>query len=134
MSIICAWYKNKISKHDVYITWLHEKKLWILKGACNKNNKLLKKEYDIANKGLELNASEKNCHICKKKLEANMLIIKNIKLEIIVIVQVKYKGAAHSICNLRYKIPKGIPIVFHNWSNYYYHFIIRTSRRVKRTI
>ena len=43
-----------------------------------------------------------------------MLIIKNIKLEIIVIVQVKYKGDAHSICNLRYKIPKGIPIVFHN--------------------
>ena len=68
MSIICAWYKNKISKHDVYITWLHEKKLWILKGACNKDNKLLKKEYDIANKGLELNASEKNCHICKKKI------------------------------------------------------------------
>ena len=37
----------------------------------------------------------------------------------------KYRGAAHSICNLRYKIPKEIPVVFHNGSTYDYHFIIR---------
>ena len=36
----------------------------------------------------------------------------------------KYRGAAHSICNLRYKTPKEIPIVFHNGSTYDYHFII----------
>ena len=36
----------------------------------------------------------------------------------------KYRGAAHSICNLRYKIPKEIPVVFHNGSTYDYHFII----------
>ena len=28
----------------------------------------------------------------------------------------KYRGAAHNICNLRYKIPKEIPAVFHNGS------------------
>ena len=37
----------------------------------------------------------------------------------------KYRGAAHSICNLCYKIPKEIPVVFHNGSTYDYHFIIR---------
>ena len=37
----------------------------------------------------------------------------------------KYKGAAHNICNLRYKIPKEIPVIFHNGSTYYYHFIIK---------
>ena len=37
----------------------------------------------------------------------------------------KYRGAAHNICNLRYKIPKEIPIVFHNGSTYDYHFIIK---------
>ena len=37
----------------------------------------------------------------------------------------KYRGAAHYICNLRYKIPKEIPIVFHNGSTYDYHFIIK---------
>ena len=36
-----------------------------------------------------------------------------------------YKGAAHDICNLRYKIPKEIPVVFHNGSTYDYHFIIK---------
>ena len=37
----------------------------------------------------------------------------------------KYRGASHSICNLRYKIPKEIPVVFHNGSTYDYHFIIK---------
>ena len=36
----------------------------------------------------------------------------------------KYRGAAHSICNLCYKIPREIPTVFHNGSTYDYHFII----------
>ena len=37
----------------------------------------------------------------------------------------KYRGAAYNICNLRYKVPKEIPIVFHNGSAYDYHFIIK---------
>ena len=37
----------------------------------------------------------------------------------------KYRGAAHDICSLRYKMPKEIPVVFHNGSTYYYHFIIK---------
>ena len=37
----------------------------------------------------------------------------------------KYRGAAHNICNLRYKVPKEIPIVFHNSSIYDYHFIVK---------
>ena len=37
----------------------------------------------------------------------------------------KYRGAAHNICNLRYRIPKEIPIVFHNVSTYDYQFIIK---------
>ena len=37
----------------------------------------------------------------------------------------KFRGAAHNICNLRYKVPKKIPIVFCNGSTYDYHFIIK---------
>ena len=33
--------------------------------------------------------------------------------------------SAHDICILRYKIPKEIPVVFHNGSIYDYHFIIK---------
>ena len=35
------------------------------------------------------------------------------------------RGAAHSICNLKYSVLKKISIVFHNGSNYNYHFIIK---------
>ena len=38
----------------------------------------------------------------------------------------EYRGAAHSICDLKCSAPKNIPIVFHNGSNYDYHFIIKT--------
>ena len=35
----------------------------------------------------------------------------------------KYRGGAHSICNLKYIVPK--KIIVHNGSNYDYHFIIK---------
>ena len=37
----------------------------------------------------------------------------------------KYRGTAHSICNLKFNVPIEKPVVFHNGSNYNYHFIIR---------
>ena len=36
-----------------------------------------------------------------------------------------YKVPAHSLCNLRYKIPSYIPVVFHNLSGYNTHLFIR---------
>ena len=41
----------------------------------------------------------------------------------------KYRGAAHSICNLQYKISREIPVVFRNGSTYDYHFIIKQLAR-----
>ena len=35
-----------------------------------------------------------------------------------------YRGPAHSLCNLRYKIPPYIPVVFHNLSGYNLHLFI----------
>ena len=37
----------------------------------------------------------------------------------------KYRGAADSICNLKYSIPTEISMVFHSRSDYDYHFIIK---------
>ena len=37
----------------------------------------------------------------------------------------KYIGAAHNISNFKFNVPNEIPVVFHNGSNYDYHFIIK---------
>ena len=36
----------------------------------------------------------------------------------------KYRSAAHKTGNLMYNTPREIPVIFHNGSNYDYHFII----------
>ena len=43
----------------------------------------------------------------------------------------EYKVAAHSICNLKYSVPKKIHIFFHNGSNYDLSFYHKSfSRRI----
>ena len=37
----------------------------------------------------------------------------------------KYRGAAHSICNLELNVPNEITIVFYNGSRYHYNFFIK---------
>ena len=37
----------------------------------------------------------------------------------------KIRGAAHNVCNLRYKTPKKISLAFHEGSTYDYHSIIK---------
>ena len=61
----------------------------------------------------------KICYIYKEKYENKYL-----KDEKCCHYTGEYRGASHSICNLKYSVPKKISIVFHNGSNYDYHFII----------
>ena len=71
-----------------------------------------KKDYD----------NQKVCYICKKEFDNND---NDKKVRDHCHYTGKYRSAAHNICNLRYKIPKEIPVVFHNGSTYDYHFIIK---------
>ena len=75
----------------------------------------------LTNKEIKSYEKQKVCHICKKKFcyDKNMKKVSNHCHYI-----GKFRGAAHSECNLRYKVPKEIPVVFHNCSTYDYHFII----------
>ena len=61
------------------------------------------------------------CYICKKEFDKNDKKHYKVRDHC----PGKYRGAAHDICNLRYKIPKENPAVFHNGSTYDYHFIIK---------
>ena len=75
---------------------------------------------------------QKICYICKKEFNNNdttesssLKCKKQQKVKDHCHFTGKYRGAAHNICNLRYKVPKEIPVVFHNGSTYDYHFIIK---------
>ena len=58
------------------------------------------------------------------------------KSEIIVIIlgDIEYRGPAHRDCNLRYKIPSYIPVVFHNLSGYDAHLFIRELGKKSKDI
>ena len=75
--------------------------------------KLLTKEQQ------ESHENAKVCYICKEKFEIKYLKVKKYcKVRDHCHYTEKYRGAAHSICNLKYNIPKKISIVFHKGSNY----------------
>ena len=38
----------------------------------------------------------------------------------------KFTGAAHDVCNLKYKVPNIFPVLFHNLSGYDSHLFIKT--------
>ena len=66
---------------------------------------------------------QKICYICKKEFNENDK--RNYKVRDHCHYTSKYRGDAHNICNLRFKVLREIPIVFHNSSIYDYHFIIK---------
>ena len=79
---------------------------------------------DKENKSYE---KQKVCYICKKEFnndDGNDDYKKYHKVKDHCHYTGKFGETAHSICNLKYKTPKEIPIVFHNGSTYDYHFII----------
>ena len=72
------------------------------------------------------------CYICKKGFSADDDNKKYHKVRDHCHYTGKYRGAAHSVCNLRYKTPKAIPIVCHNGPTYDYHFIIKElAKKIK---
>ena len=82
-----------------------------------------KKMMPLATKEEIYHNKQKICYICKKEFDNNDK--KNYKVRDHCHYTGKYRSAAHNIGNLRYKVPKEIPIVFHNGSTYDYHFIVK---------
>ena len=72
----------------------------------------------------EHKAAEK-CHICLKGFNDS----KNKKVRDHCHYTGLYRGAAHNNCNLKYRIPDHIPIVFHNLSGYDAHLFIKELGR-----
>ena len=80
-------------------------------------------------KGIESYEKQNVCHICKKEF----CYEKNEKNKFTLYQKVrdhchytrKFSGAAHIICNLRFKVQREIPVITHNGSKYVDHFIIK---------
>ena len=73
----------------------------------------------------KIHREQKVCYICKKGFSNDDGNKKYYKARDHCHYIGKYRGAAHNICNLRYKITKEISVVFHNGSTYDYDFIIK---------
>ena len=103
----------------IYCEFLRERAMKII-NFKKKKMKLLTKEQQ------ESYENAKICFICKKKIENKYWKDKKYrKVRDHCHYAGEYRGAAHSICNLKYSVPKKIPIVFRNRSNYDYYFIIK---------
>ena len=60
-------------------------------------------------------------HICEEEIDKD----KDRKVRDHCHLTGKFRGAAHSICNLKFKIPKFYPVIFHNLSGYDSHLFIK---------
>ena len=82
----------------------------------------------LTDKENEYHKTQELCHICKTVFcndENNKEQKKHCKVRDHDHYTRKYRGAAHSECNLRYRVQKIIPVLSHNGSNYDDHFIIK---------
>ena len=83
----------------------------------------------LTNKAIKSYEKQKVCYICEKKCCDD----KDKKSEYDLYHKVrdhchyagKFRGAAHNIYKLRYKVAKKLHIVIHNGSTYDYHFAIK---------
>ena len=73
--------------------------------------------------------NQKLCHICEKEFFTDNNNKEMRKVRDHCHYTGKFRGGAHSKCNLNYKAVKEIPVLFHNGSVYDYHFIIKYLAR-----
>ena len=62
-----------------------------------------------------------HCHICEEEIDKDV----HRKVRDHCHLTGKFRGAAHSICNLKYRLPKFYPVIFHNLSGYDSHLFIK---------
>ena len=75
---------------------------------------------------LKSHQDPKVCYICRKRILRKLSkSIKYGKVRNHCHYAGKYRGTAHSTCNLKFNLPNEIPIILHNGPNYDYHFFIK---------
>ena len=97
-----------------FITWVLDKQRW--------NKKITKKYFDkrliMTNEDQEIYHNSHICWICKQELNTD-------KVRDHCHVTGKFKGAAHNKCNLKLRITRKLPMIFHNLQGYDGHTIFK---------
>ena len=125
-------FKSRENKHDVYrgkdcmkkfCESLREHATKIINFKKNKTKSLAKEQQ-------ESYENAKICYICKEKFENKYFKDEKYrKVRDHCHYTREYRGSAHSICDLKNSVPKKIPVVFHNGSNYDCDFIIKELQK-----
>ena len=121
-------FRSTRSNHDVYRGKDYMKKFceFLREHAMKIINFKKKKLKLLTEEQQESCENAKICYICKEKFENKYLKDKKYrKVRDHCHYTGEYRDAAHSICNLKYSMSKKTPIIFHNGSNYDYHFIVQ---------
>ena len=121
-------FRSRENKHNVsrgkdymkkFSEFLKERVMKII-NFKKKKKKLLTKEQH------ELYENSKICCVCKEKFENKCLYDKKyLKVRDHCHCTGEYESAVHSMCNLKYSVPKKIPILFHNRLNYDNYLVIK---------
>ena len=69
------------------------------------------------------------CHICRDELKDNHK--KGHKVRDHCHFTGKFRGAAHNVCNLKFRVVKKIPVFFHNLAGYDSHLIFKSLNQVE---
>ena len=99
-----------------FIEWVFEQKKY-----CNQIiNKHFNKKLKMTIEDEDNYQNSQDCWICNEKINKD-----KDKVRDHCHITGKYRGAAHSKCNLKLKIPKKLPIIFHNLEGYDGHIIFK---------
>ena len=126
--VVCWLGRTTENKHDVYRRKaVMEKSFEFLREHAMKIVIFKKKKMQLLTKEQQKSyGNAKICYIYKEKFENKYLKdTKYRKDRDNCHYTGEYKGAGQSICYSKDSVPKKIPIVFHNGSNYDYHFIMK---------
>ena len=117
-------YDQSLNKFELYtgedcISWF-VKELYHLALKFSNIFSEIKPMKDLTNEQENMFRLVTICHICSKPFEFG-----DIKVKDHCHLSSKFRGAAHSNCNLNYKNTHIVPVIFHNLSGYDSHFIIK---------
>ena len=129
LSLICS-FNSKENKHNFYrgrdcIKRFYSDLKELRTKIVNYKQKEMTPLTDSENKYYE---EKKECYICQKEFcyhrnKKKIKLYKKVRDHCHFIGT--FRGASHSICNLRYNVPQELPVTIHNSSVYDYHFIIK---------